>query len=305
MPLFEKFDEVIHYLAKNRAYPCISKTGKYYFSKTPDDLTKEEETIIWSWLSIKNKEDCIHYKNLIRQEVSLLFPFQKMAQWKPQEQPRERLLQSGPESLTDAQLLSVIIRTGTEGRSAQDLALQLIQQYGNLRALNQASNEELQLIQGLGPAKIAQLKAAMEIGRRMSSEQIIKKQKLINPEKVKTYIENTLQWDLRDSKKEKFAVVFLDTKLKPISFYICTIGSNKESVVDIPDIIRKATQANASAIILVHNHPSGETDPSPEDIESTRRVIQACQLIGVLVVDHIIIGANSEDMFSFASHKIL
>jgi len=305
MPLFEKLDDVIHYLAMNRTYPCISKTGKYYFSKTPDDLTKEKEAMIWSWLSIKSKEDCIHYKDMIRQEVSLLFPFQKMAQWKPQEQPRERLLQLGPESLTDAQLLSVIIRTGTEGRNAQDLARQLIQQYGNLRALNQASNEELQQIQGLGPAKIAQLKAAMEIGRRMTAEHIIKKQKLINPEKVKTYIENTLQWDLRDSKKEKFAIVFLDTKLKPISYYVCTIGSNKESVVDIPDIIRKATQANASAIILVHNHPSGETDPSPEDIESTRRVIQACQLLGILVVDHIIIGANSEDMFSFASHKIL
>lgn len=305
MPLFENLNDVLYYLARNRAYPCLSKTGKCYLSKKPMDLTKEKEASVWLWLSIKNIEDCNHFKQIIRQKIDSLFPFQKMANWKPQEQPRERLLQAGPESLTDAQLLAVILRTGVEGKSAQELARQLIQRYGNFRSINQTSNEELQNIAGLGPAKIAQLKASMEIGRRMAAENISKKQKLINPDKVKKYIENTLQWDLRDSKKEKFAVVFLDTKLKPISYYICTIGSNKESVVDIPDIIRKSTQANASAIILVHNHPSGETEPSPEDIDSTRRVIQACQLIGILVIDHIIIGANAEDMFSFACHKLL
>lgn len=305
MPLFRDLEDVTDFLALKRVYPRRSKKNCCFLSKKIDNLTKEEENSIWELLQIQSEEDCSLIRDKIHQKISILYPFQPIVNWQISERPRERLLEKGSESLSDSQLLAVILRTGTQGISAQDLAKELMSRFGSFRSLSQASTEELSQFHGLGPAKIAQLKAAMEIGRRVSSEVVSKKPKLINPDKVKHYVEHTFQWSLRDSKKEMFAIIFLDTKLKPISHFISTIGSNKESIVDIPDIIRKSTQANASAIILIHNHPSGETEPSPEDIDSTRRVIQACQLVGIMVVDHIIIGGNPNDLFSFAGHKII
>ncbi|MDD4664128.1 MAG: DNA repair protein RadC [Caldisericia bacterium] len=305
MPLFHDIEDVTDFLALKRVYPRWSKKNQCFFSKKIDILTKEEEQSIWDLLHIHNEVECALIREKIRQKIIHLYPFNPIVNWQIRERPRERLLEKGPESLSDSQLLAVILRTGTQGCSAQDLARELLIRFGSFRSLYQASTEELRQFHGLGPAKIAQLKAAMEIGRRVSGEVVSKKPKLINPDKVKHFVEHTLQWNLRDAKKEMFAIVFLDTKLKPLSHYISTIGSNKESVVDIPDIIRRSTLANASAIVLIHNHPSGETEPSPEDIDSTRRIIQACQLVGIMVVDHIIIGANPDDLFSFAGHKII
>ncbi|MCE5223517.1 DNA repair protein RadC [bacterium] len=305
MPIFKTREEVTDYLASKRVYPRISRRNVFYFSRSLKNLSTEEQDLVWKLLQISNQHDCQLVRKTIREKIAQEYPFEPITKWKKKERPRERLLENGPEALSDTELLAVILRIGTQGSSAEDVAKKLLIDFGSLRAIYQASNEELSRYDGIGPAKIAQLKAAMEIGRRVTGEVVSKKPKLINPDKVKHFIEHTLQWNLRDAKKEMFAIVFLDTKLKPLSHYISTIGSNKESVVDIPDIIRKSTQANASAIILIHNHPSGETEPSPEDIDSTRRVIQACQLVGIMVVDHIIIGANPDDLFSFAGHKII
>jgi len=305
MPIFKTQEEVIDYLASKRVYPCISRRNTLYFSRSLKNLSTEEQDLAWKLLHINDQQDCQVVRKTIQEKIAQENPFEPITKWKKKERPRERLLENGPEALSDAELLAVILRIGTQGSSAEDVAKKLLIEFGSLRAIYQASNEELSRYDGIGPAKIAQLKAAMEIGRRITREEIGKKTKLINPEKVKNFVMHTLQWSLRDAKKEMFAIVFLDTKLKPLSHYISTIGSNKESVVDIPDIIRRSTLANASAIVLIHNHPSGETEPSPEDIDSTRRIIQACQLVGIVVVDHIIVGLNPDDLFSFAGHKII
>jgi DNA repair protein RadC len=158
---------------------------------------------------------------------------------------------------------------------------------------------------GIGHAKAAQIKAALELGKRLYKEGAERKKKIKKADDVIGYVAEYYGPYLRDAKKEFFHVILLDIKNKPLHNVEISKGSLNANIVDPKEIIKEATLKSAAAIILVHNHPSGETEPSSEDIEITNRIIQACGFVGIKVLDHIIIGKNKEDYFSFANAGLI
>ena len=222
-------------------------------------------------------------------------------EWPEGERPRERLVKYGAENLSDAQLLAIILRTGDriEKTSAVDLARILIDKFGNFRELDSVSVSELQSIKGIGPAKGAQIKAALEIGKRFLRQETEPKEKIKSVEDVFNYYKPYL----RDLKKEVFKVMLLDGRNKIIKDVTISEGSLTKSIVHPREVIKEATKESAAALIFVHNHPSGESKPTKDDIEITERLINACDIVGIRVLDHIIIGAN--DYFSFADEGLI
>lgn len=219
--------------------------------------------------------------------------------WIKDERPREMLIDKGAENLNIAKLLAILLRTGGEGISAEDLARKLLNDFGSLRALDSASVSDLQDVDDVGIAKASQIKAALELGKRLMKERAHKKRKIGTLKDVIGYVSDYYTPYLRDSKKEIFNIILLDGRNKPIKNIELSKGSLTTSVVDPKEIIKEATKESATAIILVHNHPSGEVEPTSEDIETTRQVLEACNVVGIKVLDHIIIGKNEEDYFSF------
>ena len=222
-------------------------------------------------------------------------------EWPEGERPRERLVKHGAENLSDAQLLAIILRTGdrVDKTSAVDLARILIDKFGNFRELDSASISELQSIKGIGPAKSAQMKAALEIGKRFLRQKTEPKEKIKSVEDVFNYYKPYL----RDLKKEVFKVMLLDGRNKIIKDVTISEGSLTKSIVHPREVIKEATKESAAALIFVHNHPSGESKPTKDDIEITERLIKACDIVGIRVLDHIIIGAN--DYYSFADEGLI
>lgn len=222
-------------------------------------------------------------------------------EWPEGERPRERLVKYGAENLSDAQLLAIILRTGDriEKTSAVDLARILIDKFGNFRELDSVSVSELQSIKGIGPAKGVQIKAALEIGKRFLRQKTEPKEKIKSVEDVFNYYKPYL----RDLKKEVFKVMLLDGRNKIIKDVTISEGSLTKSIVHPREVIKEATKESAAALIFVHNHPSGESKPTKDDIEITERLINACDIVGIRVLDHIIIGAN--DYFSFADEGLI
>ncbi|HQE22907.1 MAG TPA: DNA repair protein RadC [Syntrophomonadaceae bacterium] len=202
--------------------------------------------------------------------------------------PREKLLRSGEATLSDAELLAILIREGTSGLSALELAQQILAEHGgSLRFLRETSIEELTCHPGIGPAKAALLKAAVEIGRRIS---IDVKQKLVikSPDDVK----HLLMEDMRFLQQEHFRVLYLDRKGGLIFIEDVSKGGLHSAIVHPREVFKTAIKRSAASVILVHNHPSGDPNPSTEDIQITRRLIEAGNLIGIEVLDHIIIGEH-------------
>ncbi len=225
--------------------------------------------------------------------------------WAEDERPREMLLKHGPESLSRVKLLAIILRTGTIGTSAEDIALNIMNHFKTIRALDQASIQDLCLIDGIGMAKAVQIKAALELGKRLVKETVNTLSKLQSPEDVVHYVADEIGIYHRDIKKEIFSVILLNIKNKPIKTIHLTTGTVDTCMVDPRELIRHATQHAASAIILVHNHPSGETTPSKDDMQTTHTVIKACNYVNVSVLDHIIIGSNESDYYSFAKNGLI
>lgn len=202
--------------------------------------------------------------------------------------PREKLLRSGETALSDAELLAILIKEGTSGLSALELAQQILAAHeGSLRFLRDASIEELTCHPGIGPAKAALLKAAVEIGRRISTDV---KQKLVikSPDDVK----HLLMEDMRFLQQEHFRVLYLDRKGGLIFIEDVSKGGLHSAIVHPREVFKTAIKRSAASVILVHNHPSGDPNPSTEDIQITRRLIEAGNLIGIEVLDHIIIGEH-------------
>jgi DNA repair protein RadC len=236
----------------------------------------------------------------VRERVAANRATRPIKEWIEAERPREMLWKYGPEALPLSKLLAIILRTGQEGASAEELARRLLNQFGTLRAIDAAPISEISKIAGIGLAKAAQVKAALEIGKRLYREEAGKRRKIKKAEDAIGYVAEYYGAYLRDAPKEFFAVILLDVKNKPIHNIELSKGSVHASIVDPNEIIKEATLRSASSIILVHNHPSGEAEPSSEDIEITKRIIQVCRLFGIKVLDHIIIGKNKEDYLSFA-----
>jgi DNA repair protein RadC len=219
--------------------------------------------------------------------------------WPVDERPRERLIKHGAQALSDAELLAVFLRVGVTGKSAVDLAREMINHFGSLSRLFAASLDELSVINGLGPAKYALLQASFEMTRRALHEELQTETSLSSPKAVKQY----LQMLLGRKPYESFAVLFLDVKNRLISCDELFRGTLTQTSVYPREIVKAALAHNAASIILAHNHPSGATDPSNADKTLTQMLKQAMALVDVRVLDHFIVTAN--DVYSFAEHGLM
>ena len=206
--------------------------------------------------------------------------------WPAAERPRERLLEQGPASLSDAELLAIFLRTGVAGKSAVDLARHLLNQFGSLRLLLEADQEAFSKQLGLGPAKLAQLQAAQEMNRRYLAERSRREPALENPQAVRDYLKSML----RHEPHEVFGCLFLDSKHQVLTFEALFRGSIDNTSVHPREVVKRSLANNAAAVILCHNHPSGNSDPSQADRQLTKRLQKALDLIDVRVLDHFIVG---------------
>lgn len=207
--------------------------------------------------------------------------------------PRERLEALGPGRLSDAELVALILREGGRDRSAQELAGRILDRVGGLRGLEAASVADLRAIPGLGPAKRASLRAAFEIGRRWLALPLERGRALRGPIDV----QRSLEPRLRGRARESFHVLLLDGRHRLLSVEEVSVGTLTASLVHPREVFREAIRGAAAAILLVHNHPSGDPTPSVEDRVVTRRLQDAGELIGIRVVDHVIVA--EEGYFSF------
>ncbi|RLJ00581.1 MAG: hypothetical protein DRP06_01875 [Candidatus Aenigmatarchaeota archaeon] len=303
----ETEEDLIDYLVKSKAYPVCSKFGKISFTGPKDKFFDKKKDEIIKKLKLKTKEDCGRIRELVKEESAKLRTTKPIKKWVKEDRPREMLIKVGSENVPLTKLLAIILRTGNsfDGSSAEDLARKLLDKFRDLRGIDQASVDDLCSIKGIGMAKGVQVKSALEIGKRFYRENAEIKKRLSNVESVIGFVRDFYGPYLRDSKKEFFNIILLDRKNKVIDTKELTKGSVNASIVDPLEIVREATRETASSIILVHNHPSGEVDPSGDDIETTDRVVKACDLVNVRVLDHIIIGKNLEDYFSFMDKGLI
>lgn len=211
---------------------------------------------------------------------------QSIRDWPVGERPREKLLARGPAALSDAELLAIFLRTGVNGKTAVDLARELLQAWGGLRPLLEAEQKRFCAMRGLGLAKYAQLQAVLEMGRRHLQEQLQRESTLDNPDVTRNYLISRL----RHHQHEVFACLFLDNRHRIITFEELFHGTIDGASVHPREVIKRALQHNAAAVILAHNHPSGIAEPSRADVQITRRLVEALALVDIRVLDHLIIG---------------
>ena len=220
--------------------------------------------------------------------------------WPRDDRPREKLLKKGAGALTNSELLAILLRTGIKGTSALDLARRIIEKFGTFRNMSHTDLREWKLFKGLGPAKIAQIKAALEIGRRFRQDEVLSiKQKIDSAQDLV----NMLLPQVRDLKTEVSKVVCLDSDNQIIDIGDAATGTVNQARPIIREIIHGALQKYAAAIVCVHNHPSGNTTPSPEDRKFAQELSAAGKLMGIKVLDHIIIGGDT--FYSFANDGLL
>jgi DNA repair protein RadC len=217
-----------------------------------------------------------------------------ISSWPQTERPREKLLTSGPQALSDAELLAIFLRSGIPGQNAVQLARKLIGEYGGLRSLLQADRKRFCTTKGLGNAKYAQLQAVLELARRHLREGLNRGDALQNPAATQRY----LTARLRDYPYEVFACLFLDTRHRVIHYQELFQGTIDGASVYPREVVRHALQHNAAAVILAHNHPSGVAEPSDADRRITRRLSDALGLVDIRVLDHFVIGDNSATSFA-------
>lgn len=206
----------------------------------------------------------------------------------PEERPQEKLLRHGARELSTRELVALLLRTGNGRRSALALADQLLLGAGGLRRLAGAPPEELRRIPGIGPAKAAQILAGIELGRRLLCLAPEERQPVRSPGEAVGFV----MPEMRFLAKEHFRVMLLDAKNRVITTELVSIGTLNTSLVHPRELFRRAIQACAAAVILVHNHPSGDPTPSAEDLSLTKRLVEAGKLLGIEVLDHLIIGDN-------------
>jgi len=206
--------------------------------------------------------------------------------WPPDERPRERLVRYGPEILTDGQLLAILLGTGVEGSTALDVGVALLERYDGLAGLSRRGVREFCAVPGVGPAKAALIKAALEAGKRALAAPLTTGQRVTSSEEVFRHYRPLM----RDLRREVFKVVLLDGKNAIIRDVTVSEGSLTLSIVHPREAFVPAVKESAAAVIFVHNHPSGDPEASPEDRALTRRLVSAGEIIGIRVLDHVIIG---------------
>jgi DNA repair protein RadC len=230
-------------------------------------------------------------------------PQLKIREMPREERPREKLAAHGASALTDPELLAILLRTGKTGKNAVEVGRELLKEYGSLTGLSRCSVDELSKIKGIKFAKAVQLVAAFGLGQRLARE-TLSKQKIDSPELVNELVGP----ELRRLRKESLRVILLDTRFHLIRVEEVSVGSVNESIAHPRDVFRPALVSSAYAVIVVHNHPSGDASPSQTDHSLTRRLAEAAELLQIKLLDHIIIGAPSEanpGYFSFKEAGVL
>lgn len=221
-----------------------------------------------------------------------------ISDWPSTERPREKLLAQGSESLSDAELLAIFLRTGVPGKSAVDLARDLLSHFGGLRPLLQAEEKNFCSAKGLGIAKFVQLRAVVEMSRRHLAEVVKRGDAITSPQATRNY----LSLRLRDYPYEVFACIFLDNRHRVLAYEELFRGTIDGASVHPREVLRRVFYHNAAAVIFAHNHPSGVGEPSRADETITRRLQETLGLVDVRVLDHIIVA---DDIVSFAERGLL
>ncbi len=205
------------------------------------------------------------------------------------DRPRERLAQAGPEALSNPELLAILLRTGLEGENVVRLSERLLAQHGGLVGLLKISYSDLKNVKGIGPAKAAQLKAAVELGRRIAAASPAERPTISSPAEAASL----LMYEMRALDQEVVKVLLLDTRNRLIGAAVEVYrGSLNTSMIRVGELFREAVKQNAASIIVAHNHPSGDPSPSPDDVAVTRLMVEAGRLLDIPVHDHLVIGQN-------------
>ncbi|MEW6618805.1 MAG: DNA repair protein RadC [bacterium] len=214
------------------------------------------------------------------------------------ERPRERLQKFGSEALSSQELLALILGRGIAGESVMVTAQRLLTTFGNVKAISEASLEELAKVRGIGQAKASQIKAAFELAKR-SDEEVGERVSIKSSEDVAKLVRPRL----KDKKKEYFLILSLDTRNNLTKISEISIGSLNANLVHPREVFKEAIQSIANSVILVHNHPSGNPEPSEDDLEITKRLIEASKILGIEILDHIIIAKTG--FYSFKEKRLI
>jgi DNA repair protein RadC len=204
------------------------------------------------------------------------------------DRPRERLATQGPPALSEAELVAILLRTGTRGESALRLAESLLQDCGGAAGLRHVRYDELRNRHGFGAAKAAQLLAAVELGHRFARAEVEARRSIQSPEDVA----ELLRYEIGGREQEHLMVLLLDTRNRLLRTVEVYVGSLNTSLIRIGEVFREAVRANAAAVIVAHNHPSGDPSPSPEDVAVTRSLVEAGRLLDIEVLDHLIVARD-------------
>jgi DNA repair protein RadC len=223
----------------------------------------------------------------------------KMTKWPEHERPREKLLKFGAETLSDAELLGIVIGSGTKHKNAVDLAKDALNKHGSVRAIINANKNQLKLTTGFGLAKYSILAASLELAKRSLAEVIQKPHSFTHADSASNY----LSARLRDKPHEVFSMLLLDSQHQLIAFRYMFKGTINSAAVYPRELVKQALEDNAAAVILAHNHPSGVAEPSQADIQITNRIRKAMELIDVRVLDHFVVGDSN--VVSFAQRGLL
>ena len=222
----------------------------------------------------------------------------KIRELPEEDRPREKLLQRGASALTDRELIAILLRTGVKGANAIEVGGQLLKEYKNLRGLCRCSAQQLKQIRGVGEAKAVHLAAAFELGQRLVKESITRN-KIDSPELVNELVGS----EMRTLQKESLRVLLLDARYRLIDTKEISLGSVNESIAHPREVFQPAIVASAYAVIVVHNHPSGDPSPSSADHGLTRRLAEAAELLQIKLLDHVIIGAPADGRPAYFSFK--
>ncbi|WKZ37628.1 MAG: DNA repair protein RadC [Anaerolineales bacterium] len=205
------------------------------------------------------------------------------------DRPRERLSSLGPQALTNAELIAILLRVGVQGENAVEVGQRLLQKFGGLRGLHRAPLNELTDQHGIGEAKAAQIKAAIELGRRLTLESPEERPSINSPADAASLV----QYEMSALEQEHLRVILLDRRNRVLETVEVYKGSVNSSQVRVGELFKDAIRTNASGLIVVHNHPSGDPTPSPDDVAVTRAIVQAGKLLDVEILDHLVIGQGS------------
>ncbi|OGP90589.1 MAG: hypothetical protein A2156_09045 [Deltaproteobacteria bacterium RBG_16_48_10] len=215
------------------------------------------------------------------------------------ERPRERLQKIGPENLSSQELLALVIGRGIPKKSVMTIAQELLVRFGNVRAIGQATLEELSQIKGIGIAKATQIKACFELAKRENLETEEESFDIKNPEAVFKLISSSI----KDKAKEHFKLILLNSRNKKIGISAVSTGTLTTSLVHPREVFKDAITHSAASVILAHNHPSGDPEPSEDDLKITKKLVESGKILGIEVIDHIIIGKNN--FYSFREKGII